>query len=229
MNNRRIIVLLIVFSCILIAAFVGIKTLRSYKLVTVQFAEGLTDVTARIYSYEGENHEVGLDKLIADQQPVKQLTSSGSFKLRQGEYVIIAEGVGYEQYLQPFELNEPKVLTVNLNYTPQKLAEMLPSQKAIVDNVITTTVPNFNNTYKLSGGKLYGQGEWYGAIIEPNISEEQARQSYNDRFGVVAKKDSKGIWRVITVPPEIILSSVKYPQIPRDLLIDLNNQTVPSS
>ena len=232
MNNRRnttLLVGLLVAALAAVAVFLAIKVFTSYKLVTVQYADGLSGVTAKIYNVDKKNDEVSLNKLVASQQPVKQVTANSSFKLRSGDYVLITEGNGYVQNVQPFTLTGPQTLTVDPDYTPEKLAEMLVPQKATIDNIIATTVPNFSNQYKISNGKLYGQGEWYGAIIEPNISAEQAARSYNDRFGVVARKDSKGEWKVVTIPPEIILSSVKYPQIPIDTLIDINNQTVPNN
>lgn len=219
---RIIAVLLLLVGC-----FFGYRQLTGYQKLTIDFKNITDSGAAKIYAVADKPKE-SPENLINNLKPVREVSQTTTIKLRKGHYVIVAGDVPdyNRQYEQITLNNEPATVIINPSYSKARLTAMLVKELPAIQAAITSSVPGIGSSYLLGPGVLYGKGEWYGTVIYPNLSAEERRIQYVDVYRVVVKK-SNGTWKVATMPPEIVLSAVTYPGIPRQVLIDTNNQNQP--
>jgi hypothetical protein len=100
--------------------------------------------------------------------------------------------------------------------------------RAHLDSMLQGELPDITQAYQdlygevtayhLQSGRLYHDGDWYGATLTYSGDDN----FNNDTLRIVFHKED-GIWKVKTVPPDITLSKFIYPDIPVDILRDVNN------
>jgi hypothetical protein len=189
------------------AVIFGWKYYHSYQKVNV-ILKG--NVKASIY--QEDVHE-------GSALPVKNLAEElSSVRLKKGNYYIKSEATKeYESTIIPIQLaDKPISITVNPDFTAQKLDGLLGAEKASIDSVLTQTYPSVHSYYSIQNGKLYRHGEWYATKFIPN------NPAILDTLRVILKKD-KNTWVVSTKPPEIVIGIPNYPSIPADIIRDVNN------
>jgi hypothetical protein len=146
---------------------------------------------------------------------------SGKYKIKRGDYVYVASrpSKDYAPIIKPLSLGTTRVL-VSINdfkYTDQKLQSLLITESPGIETLINNSYPLPMANYSIVSPKLYYTGQWYGALLVPKDALNQ------DTYRIVLKKKD-GRWSVVTTPPSIILSQPVYPNIPFDILSDLNNK-----
>ena len=146
---------------------------------------------------------------------------SGKYKIKRGDYVYVASrpSKDYAPIIKPLSLGTTRVL-VSINdfkYTDQKLQSLLITESPGIENLINNSYPLPMTNYSIVSPNLYYTGQWYGALLVPKDALNQ------DTYRIVLKKKD-GRWSVVTTPPSIILSQPVYPNIPFDVLSDLNNK-----
>jgi hypothetical protein len=165
--------------------------------------------SADIYLSEGEGHAPSSDK------PVISISSSREVKLKRDDYVLVTKpNADYGSQTLFFSLNNGKVsLDVKPNYSQQKLISLLAGEQDAINNSYAAKYQRVGG-YSLQNGQLFKDGAWYGGLVVPLSGGDTLRI-------VMQKKDGK--WTVVTDPPEIVLSSVVYPDIPKEILQALNS------
>ena len=167
--------------------------------------------SADIFPNEGEGHVPESD------DPIKALSSSQEFKLKKGSYVLVTKTSGsLASQTVYFELQDTKVnLTVSPGYTEQELKSLLVSEQVLINQTFNSKYSNASAGYAVQNGQLFRRGEWFGAVLVPAGTTQDTL-----RF-VMQKKDGK--WTVVTDPPEIVLSSMVYPDTPKEILQAVNS------
>lgn len=206
---------LVIFGIILII-MIGANIFINYKN---SFQEISVSVTGN-----PKNSKVNIYKLNDnDRTLVESFTNSQTTKrVKKGTYEVIFNGSGFQEQSTTIKVGDnPEATTINPSYTKERLAELLSNERAAINLAINEAIPQTKSSYVIDPGELYILGEWYGTTIHVRQTPTEERENYIDRYKVVLKKEGAS-WKVITIPPEIIISKNKYPKIPREVLIEVN-------
>ena len=211
-RNKMLVILVITIFVILGAVNIFFNNKKSYQLVSINITDNTPDVKLNIYKIDKNN------KILVKTVPAV----SSDFKLKKGTYDIITIGDGYQKITYNLKLGaKPEAIAVNPSFTKDKLSELLKEERPAIISTINNAFPQTKSTYDIEGGALFILGQWYGTTIHIKQTTEQEREGYIDRYKIILKKESDN-WKVITSPPEIILSKIKYPKIPREILVEVN-------
>lgn len=200
-------------SMALIVIAIGVFVInKPPSLVTISLDDG---VKARIV----EQSSTSSDSL-TDSRTVADFQTSFSKKLKRGSYVLITDSQKYENISRQFTVGpKPIVLNFRLNSSLSELSSDLVTQQAAIDQAFSDYLLKHKlasgYSFSLQKGSLYGLGEWYGALLV-------ASNRQIDTMRIVFKKIG-GSWVVASDPPNIILSIVDYPDIPKDVLSRINS------
>lgn len=144
-------------------------------------------------------------------------------RVKKGSHILTIQGSEIQTVKKRVNLTDsPLVEEVYISYSKEQLDKILRRESRSIRKVIERDVPAVKNPiYVIEDEKLYRTGEWYSAIITKNT--EQTTETYSDRFKVILQK-KEGSWKVITNPPDIVISQELYPNIPREILIAVNGK-----
>ena len=207
MNRKLIIVLLTVL--VLITGGLGwLQHQNSFQNLSVTLDPQIK--SADIYQSEGEGH------VPDSESPSTHLSTSQELRLKKGSYVLVTDATGdFSPQTIYFDLQDKKInFTVAPNYSGQKLQDLLISEQVLIDQEFNSRYPNKPAGYSVSNGQLFMRGEWYGALLVSSSGQDSLRF-------VMQKRDGK--WTGATDPPEIVLSAVVYPGIPKEILQAVNS------
>ncbi len=145
--------------------------------------------------------------------------SGEKIKVSKGNYLLKYTGSdGYSSDYRKIDVsNKPVYISLDPDYSQQKLSSILGEEFESIKNVLNTKYKNINE-YNIQKGKLYKKGQWYATTLQYIGSDES---NYDTLRLVMEKKDGK--WVLVTNPPNIVLGSKDYPNIPLDILQDINN------
>lgn len=221
--KRRLVLLVFIFLFIGLGLF-GLSNFKSRQKLNVTIAGRASGVSATLYRVSVRNDDVSPENRIDKSKPVKQFTASETVTLKKGEYVLItSESTDYSSQVLSTTLgDEPQALTVDPVYTNAKLAALLNADKTALDTLIKTAFPSANN-YDIGAGELSEHGDWYGTTLRPKQTLEEQQLNYVDVYRLVAHKEN-GVWKMVTSQPQLVVNRYDYPNIPRDVLVGLNQQ-----
>ena len=214
MNKRSLFFATLVFCVVIAGVFLLSKlTQKDQFTLTIKSMGNATSIDLHAPLYENEG--VSYDK---NKPPLLKISAVGTYSLAKGQYVYAATGIeGYKEEVGEITMTSNQELSVSLEISEQKLAERLPSESPAVEAAIRARYPTQMNVYRLENGKLHNNGEWFSGKLIPTTE-----QDIRSELRIVLQKNN-GQWSIVSEPPDIILSSQKYPQIPKELLIDINN------
>jgi len=212
-NRKKILAVFSVF-ILVIAGVVVFNYLSSYKKVVIK-GENIKSISI----YSGKKLDSGND----DKPMIENAQLDHPYKLKQGDYVVFYEGVdGYDSRYVDFKLSESKqVVELKPSLTDEKLEELLKQERPSVVKSLDEKYKKINQ-YTIQIGKLYKNGEWYGTTL---INKSKYSPNRDTLRVVLHKEDGK--WTVATDPPYIYLSKFSYPNVPEDVLSDVNSLSVP--
>lgn len=221
---RKRLILLAFVLLVVMLGLVGLSYIRSKQKLTIVFDANISGVSVALYRVTTQNDDISPEGRIDKSNPIKELTSGETMSIKKGNYVLIASGSSdYSKQVISVELgNKPQSLTINPFYTETKLEQLLAADKDKLLALIVSTFPVAAN-YDIGAGTLYERGEWYATTLRPKQTAEEERLGYIDVYRLVAHKES-GTWKIVTIPPELIINTHNYPNIPRDILVDVNKQ-----
>jgi hypothetical protein len=101
--------------------------------------------------------------------------------------------------------------------TRQQLQQKLTDEMSVISGVLTAAYPKITTDYIISKGQLFDEGEWYGTTLSYRGSDTLNR----DTLRVLMQKKN-GVWILRTTPPQILLSTQKFPDVPREILQTVN-------
>jgi hypothetical protein len=216
-NKRMIILASIVVVIILGLLFIYTST-RGYEL-NIRFSDQETKQTVKIYKADDTN-------------PVKELTGPNyKTNLPKDEYtVVVEEGEKYKEFAKTFKLESSSTIDVGLIYKREYFDNILKPQEEVIKGVIRKSV-SIPPGYEINNGSLLKDENWYGTTISvKNPSQLTIDATKADTYRVILQK-TNGEWKLITVPPEISISSIKYPKVPKDIIklanlvpVEINDQ-----
>jgi hypothetical protein len=147
-------------------------------------------------------------------KPIARLNSSQTIKIRDGSYDAVVNDPDHE-YENPvirFVVTPATDdATINLSYTSSKLATLLASEQPAITQALEAEYPDFSANYSIATGRLYEQGNWYGAVLTPSAPT-------SDIVRVILQKDSDGSWDVVIDPPQISIGEPSHPNIPPNVI-----------
>jgi hypothetical protein len=155
-----------------------------------------------------------------------KLKTSGTIegRLKKGSYVYVAtarsQKTDYQQRIGVVDVgDQPLTIRVAaLDYSAAKLLALSKQETPAAEAVIRSSYPAAMQNYSFAHERLYHSDEWFGAILAPSDPTKL------DAYRIVLKKKD-GVWQIVTNPPAIILSQPVYPDVPSDILSDLNNSS----
>jgi hypothetical protein len=183
--------------------------LLSFKSLVVTYKN-----VSKVEVYKTSSLDAGKGK-----KPFATLTHSGQkIKLRGGNYTLHYTGnPGYVSRYSAVEVTEKaQAYSINPGYSSERLDEIRKDEEAAIIKAMVAKYPEINTLYKIQPGKLYENGNWYGTTLYYKGTDKYN----NDTLRIVLQKVS-GAWIVKTVPG-IILSTYTYPDVPENVLKDVN-------
>lgn len=186
---------------VLIAAFLAYTYVTSLKNVVFTFdtTKGsitLTDSAKKVYT------------------PV----ANKEIRLKKGEYTLSKSGENVAKSSSTLTINDDSGnIAVDFSYTDQYLETLYDAQQIDIYAAILQKYPAVKSDYTITGGRLYNQGEWFGAALTNNDRQSANRDTLRI---LLYKQDDE--WNVISQPPMPVLSKADYPDAPYDTLRAIN-------
>jgi hypothetical protein len=214
MINRKNIILAIAIILVLLGVFFGISYYSSlYQKIIVSSNESFS---LKLYKIKSQGEGVVVDKNI-----FFETSKPGSYRLRKGfyRYILSKQKPDYIDKTSDIKLDKDKVVIKagDFSFTEEKLKSMLLNEESTINELIKQSYPIPMSSYTVQQPKLYYTGQWYGALLVPPNTDEQ------DTYRIVLKKDN-GKWLIVTKPPDILLAKPVFPDVPFNILSDLNNK-----
>lgn len=97
------------------------------------------------------------------------------------------------------------------------LKKQLEQERTSIIAVLVAAYPKVKTDYAVAQGKLYDKGQWFGTTLTYKGKDDANRDTLRV---LMEKKDGK--WTLRTTPPQPLLSTVEYPDVPRSILTTIN-------
>lgn len=210
-NRRRLLRLAIIVIILIIVGMIAYgfyaNRPRSVNIIFAKRAPVRVEVYKAALQQSGDQTPSG--------RPLVTVDGDQVVKLRPGFYVAKTTGsADYAEVFNGFRVEDKGgTVTIDPTLTQTALARMVDSEKASINAALAARFTK-QDQYKITNYTLYKRGEWAGVVLKVN--------KFNDFFHVVLKKEGTN-WEVLT-EPAIILSTPVYPDIPRDVLIEVNKK-----
>jgi len=216
LTKRRLLIVFVFLSIIILFIFNDYR--NSFQTVVVYSKESFT---LKFYPIINENEGVSIGKNV-----VFETNKPGSYRIKKGSYryILSKNSPSYVDIKKDIDISRKREVIVvgNFTLTDEKLAEMLENEITGINKTIYSAYPVPMQGYTIQLPRLYFEGQWFGAVLMPNDTEKQ------DTYRIVLKKKD-GKWEVATKPPSILLAKQVFPDIPFDVLSDLNGKGFPKN
>lgn len=181
--------------------FVGWRIYNSYATVTFTF-----------------NPSHGQVRLTNTSRGEIAVSANQPVRLLKGEYTLSRYGRFVEPESELVRIDGSwKSRILSFSFTPAKLAELYADEQPAITEAIAARYPRLNELYTLRQEALYGRGEYFGATLYYNDRTSDQR----DTLHLLAYKKA-GEWRILSTPPEPILSKQNYESVPPGVLKAIN-------
>ncbi len=207
LNKRNLLLLIVFVSMISVFAFV-FSSINSQQTIAVKY-KNISKVTIQ---------KIGEGSRTLEKETIYK-ESGEKIKVSKGRYLLKYTGSdGYASDYENFDVaNKPVYISLNPDYSDQRLSSILEGEFENIKTVLSTKYQNIGD-YNIQKGKLYKKGQWYATTLQYDGDD-----MFNyDTLRLVMEKRG-GVWQLVTDPPNIILGSKNYPNIPIDILRDVNN------
>jgi len=186
----------------------------SLQKVTISF-DTTGDPTLNLYSQSNDDK----DPQVKHDKVIHTFTKTETITLQKGKYVIETKGAKFSKNPTVITVGDsPLEKTIPIKYTDEYLAQLLATEKSSITLSIATQVKNVQTLYSIQPGKLYGKGEWYGTAL---VYQGPSRDN-RDTLHLVMRKTDGSTWAIATTP-QISLSAIDSPDIPKYILSEVNS------
>ena len=195
---------------------VAIVTTLITSVVVIQYLNSFKDIS---FVIKQSGIELDIYKKSDSKTIIKKLTSDSKISLQKGDYYYIVKAPMFDSTQYQFsvaDLNND--ITVDPNYSAAYLASVLLDEKPAIDNLIKTTYPTDINNYSFITEQLFQKGEWYGAVLRNNI---YTQGGMSDPYRIILHKVNN-TWTIVHYP-EIVVTTSNNPNVPVDILNQVNN------
>lgn len=209
--SKRITVLVVVIGLLVGGIIAGVNMYQNrHRTMSIVFSHEAEDLEVGVfkateYDKHGSPTAFGGDSLYV-------ITGSRDIQLRPGGY--IASTVSEERYKaieQPFIVVDGGAIELEVRLNEQPLAELLEERKSTIEDAFRKQITNGQNVTIIKV-ELYKTGDIAGIVF--------SQDPLDDYFKVVLEKNND-TWSIIT-DPSILISVVKYPNIPQEVIRSLN-------
>lgn len=207
----------VILLIVTLAAIFGIGYLSSYSSLGLEFDQSSKGLTVDVLEYVENEHEGDpKGKMVA-----QSISSNKTLRLKKRSYIVVSQpSEQFAEFNEVVNLSKGnKTIHIKASLSDNELKKDLGSSANTVQQALTDKFPNLNSLYTISEGRLHEQGQWYTTLL---VSKSKDILN-NDTLRVVLKKNDNQ-WAVVTVPPEITVSTVKYPDIPRAVADAVNKE-----
>jgi hypothetical protein len=148
---------------------------------------------------------------------ITTIASSRAISLQKDTYCAVPSDSKYVSTPICFNIDgKGASVTIDPDYSSVYLGQILPSEQATINTVITTKYAPIISQYTLLNGQLYGKGQWYGATLTEIVDPQDRGDVYR-----VLLENINGTWTIIAYP-QLVLSKYSYPQVPFSILDSIN-------
>lgn len=207
-SRRPLIIGAVIVLVVLVLGIIGVNVLRtilSQKTVTLQATNGATVK----FGYPGDS-----DGGPEISEVLAETNTTTTIKVKAGDYVAEFSGEGMQSQKKVYDITEDTTIeSPKLAYSKERLATELQAQKPAIQQA-TATIPQLNG-YRVALEGLYGQGDWYGAVMVPPNQQTQ------DVLLIILHKKN-GTWQLVG-QPSLTFYVGDYPDVPVQLIRDINN------
>ncbi len=195
---------------------VAIVTTLITSVVVIQYLNSFKDIS---FVIKQSGIELDIYKKSDSKTIVKKLTSDSKISLQKGDYYYIVKSPMFDSTQYQFSVTDSNNdITVDPNYSAAYLASVLLDEKPAIDNLIKTTYPTDINNYSFITEQLFQKGEWYGAVLRNNI---YIQGGLSDPYRIILHKVNN-TWTIVHYP-EIVVTTSNNPNVPVDILNQVNN------
>ena len=208
--SPRVSIGLIVAVLVAVGGFFAFQYMLSAVPVTISYKNSHGIVVYDSHETQGDG----------DRKLVATITESGQTKrLKKNHSYIVSyrgdEGFsGGEITLGP--LNSKQGVSIDPYFSEDKLKTFTDQNTGQIEQALQAKFAHIN-LYKILPGKFYHFGDWYGTTLKYIGSD-----NFNDDTIRVVLQQENGTWNVKTDIADITLSKYLYPDIPVDILRDVN-------
>lgn len=149
--------------------------------------------------------------------PIKA-RSGEALTLRAGDYIVKRSGDNILESEQTITVSSDETFKINLYYTKEHLEDLYRFERPAIEEALYKEYPQILTAYSLDSGKLFLDGSIYGATLTHIDDTDQNR----DSLKLMMKRQSNGEWEFLTAPPTPILSQPLYPEVPLDVITEIN-------
>lgn len=178
----------------------------------------------KVLVYQIDEGEAGTDNNEGEEEPLFEVTTSGDkiSLATNKQYLLSYKGVsGYEDGEKVVQITDNKTINLDPYYSKEKLGQILASELPVIQRQIKESYPNVY-LYSIQPGELYRKGDWYGTTLLYTGPYTPNR----DSLRLIMNKNN-GKWVIMTNPPNISLNKYEFPNIPVEILDEVNDQGVP--
>lgn len=187
---------------ILLIGFTAAWIINSYHQVT--------------FKYDTERGSVTLIKPNSNDNPI-EVKSGQPLTLREGDYILKRQGKNIIESEQTVKVTKDETFDINLYYSDRYLDQLYDFEKADIEATLYQQYPKILELYNLRNGRLYLDGNIYGASLFHIDDNNQNR----DTLRVMMKKEGDE-WKILTEPPTPVISQPLFPDIPLDVITQIN-------
>lgn len=203
MNKKTLIITTgaLLLSCVLVGVLFYLQTFK-----TVHFDMKRNDVSVTIFN--------------KDDQEITKFNKTSDVRLQPGDYTLATIGEKYDNTPTRFSVGETdSTVVVNPTYSAAYRDKILTAELPAITKVLTDEYPTVMPGFIIGKGEIYNDGLWYATTLTqvPPTPVDQG-----DIYRTVLKKE-EGVW-VMKTKPAIALSIKEYPDIPKDILSDINTK-----
>lgn len=211
-GSRKLLLYLAIAIALVGSIAVVIAQIKSTSKVTIHY-KNVKDVAVLKAASEDPMPEEKEEHIVSN--------SGQTLKLKKNKsYLLNYSGSGdYSGGVIEFNTAEKqKTITIEPYFSEEKLNKQLNSEVAIIHQQIKAKYARIN-LYEIQAGKLYRYGEWYGTTLK-----YVGKDPFNsDTLRIVLNKQD-GVWTIKTDPPGIFLSRHAFPDVPVEILREVNNR-----
>ena len=202
-NTRNTIIFVLAILGVLIITIV-LFYITSLRTVAFNFVPGdLEGITV----YNRDENEVG------------KLQENGSLRLQNGEYTYRPLGEMWSTDPVGFTVDSDEEISVNPSYSDDHRYEILRRENPAIVGVINNTFGDTMRDFTIETGTIYQQGDWYATLLS---QDSLPGGQDGDIYRIVLHKVD-GTWQ-IAAGPEIVLGAPVYPDVPYEILKDINSR-----
>lgn len=141
-----------------------------------------------------------------------------SIRLAKGEYQAKNIGDTIADDSRSISINNTtSKIPVAFNFTAEHLNDLYQTEKTAIEATLLTKYPQITTTYDIHQGKLYHQGDIYGALL---VARDQSGDNADTLRVLMQKRGDE--WILRSKPPTPILSAPLYSDIDKNILRAIN-------